>query len=242
MLTTEQIDVLRGAGERLPLGRTNALALAAAHRTLPVYQAYSEGPFGATGHGLAHDAMVQAWRVLRARPGASREGLLRTVEDAVDLAQSDLESIHRADDFGLVEGLVVESVSAAVLALGSVVSGDRESAVGAMLAAIEVDLVWAEGRSDAEGGPVSFDDVLLHHGRQVRDVELLSRPSETDENILFRDLAMRAEREGMPYLVGMRQLLVARSDVAEDPVADPAPSVRDQHDRWTDTPFRPRAR
>lgn len=213
MLTTEQIDVLRGAGDRLPLERAIALALAAAHRTLPVYQAYSEGPFGATGHGLAHDAMVKAWRVLRARPGASMDDLLRTVDDAIELAEKDLGSIHDADDFGLVEGLVVESISAAMLALSSVVSCDRESAVGAMLAAIEVDVVWAEGQADVDGGPVSFDEVVRHHRLQVRDVGLLSGPSEADENILFRDLAMRAEREGMPYLVGMRQVMVARRDV-----------------------------
>lgn len=210
MLTTESIDFVRDACNTLSLPRANALALAAAHRTLPIYQAYSEGPFGAKGHGVVHDAMVQAWRVLRGRPGVSQGGLGRKVDEAVGLAEKDLELINGVDDFGLAESLSIESISTAVLALNAMTSGARESVFDALAAAIEVDLVWAEWRADASGGVVSSDEVSVHYGQQVRDINLLSDTIGGDEDKVFRDLAMRAEREGMPYLGQMRQIVARK--------------------------------
>lgn len=207
MLTTEQIDCVRDACNALSLPRANALALAAAHRTLPIYQAYSEGPFGAKGHGVTHDAMVQAWRVLRGRPGVSQGRLGRKVDEAVGLAEKDLELINGAENFGLAESLSIESISTAVLALNAMDSGDRKSVFDALATAIEVDLVWAEWRDDVTGGVVSSDDVSVHYGKQLRDINLLSDTIGADENIMFRDLAMRAEQEGMPYLGQMRDLV-----------------------------------
>ncbi len=48
---------------------------------------------------------------------------------------------------------------------------------------------------------------MTHYGQQVRDIALLSGADESDEKLLFRDVAMRAEREGMPFLVRMRELV-----------------------------------
>jgi hypothetical protein len=210
MLTQDQIDHVRHACSGLPPRRANALGLAAAYRTLTVYQAYSEGPFKAGGHGASHDAMVYAWRTLRGRQGASISGLRRKVKSARDMAERDIEMLGGSDDFDLLEALTIESISAAVLALGAMLSGDRESIFDAMMTAIEIDLVWSESLADSAAESVPSDGVAVHYSQQVRDIQILFSAEGVGEDVLFRDLAFCAEREGMSYLVRARELVAAR--------------------------------
>ncbi|MFJ4833602.1 hypothetical protein ACIP79_27375 [Streptomyces sp. NPDC088747] len=209
MLTKEEIGRIEAACGELALERVFVLSLAAAHRTLPVYQAYSEAHAGLKGYGLVHDGLVGAWRVLRARPGASAVELAPRLEAAIRSAESDLESINMIAEFGLAEALAVESISAANLALRAFLEESRSSAFNAVVGALEVDSVWAEGEAERSGseGDVSWDRVMTHYGQQVRDIDLLSGVDNSDQNRLFGDIAMCAEREGMPFLVQMRKLV-----------------------------------
>ncbi|MFC5724372.1 hypothetical protein ACFP1Z_29885 [Streptomyces gamaensis] len=213
MLTQEQIDRVEAACQELPLERVFALSLAAAHRTLPVYQAYSEAHPKLRGHGLVHDALVGAWRVLRARPGASAVQLTPRIEDAINSAQSELHLINEADEFLLPEALAAESITAATLALSAYREGSRADAFNAMIGALEVDRVWAEGEADQgeHEGLVSWDRLMSHYAQQVRDIDLLSDIGESNEKQLFRDVAMRAEQEGMAFLIPMRGIVSATS-------------------------------
>ncbi|WAL94673.1 hypothetical protein [Streptomyces sp. Je 1-369] len=209
MLTKEEIGRIETACGELALERVLVLSLAAAHRTLPVYQAYSEAHAELQGYGLVHDGLVGTWRVLRARPGASAVELAPRLEAAIRSAESDLESINRVDEVGLAQALAVESISTAILALRAYLEESRSGAFNAIFGALEVDSVWAEGEAERPGveGNVSWDSLMTHYGQQVRDIALLSGADESDEKLLFRDVAMRAEREGMPFLVQMRDLV-----------------------------------
>jgi hypothetical protein len=209
MLTKEEIGRIEAACGDLALERVFVFSLAAAHRTLPVYQAYSEAHAELEGYGLVHDGLVGAWRVLRARPGASVIELTPRLEAAIRGAESDLESINTAEGFGLAEALAVESISAVTLALRAYLEESRSGAFNAAIGALEVDMVWAEGEAERPGaeGAVPWDRLMTHYGQQVRDIALLSGADESDEKLLFRDVAMRAEREGMPFLVQMRELV-----------------------------------
>ncbi|MBB5121785.1 hypothetical protein [Streptomyces eurocidicus] len=213
MLAKEEINQIRSACDELALERVLALSLAAAHRTLPVYQAYSEAHAGLGGHGLVHDGLVGAWRVLRARPGASFGELAPRVEAAIRGAESDLELINGAEGFGLPEALVVESISAATLALCAYLGRSRNDSFNALVGALEVDRVWAEGevgKSETEG-VVLWDSLMTHYRQQMRDIAALCGAGDADEKSLFRDMAMRAEREGMPFLAKMRSLVSTAS-------------------------------
>lgn len=209
MLTREQIGRIEAACGELTLERVIALSLSAAHRTLPVYQAYSEAHAELEGYGLIHDGLVGVWRVLRARPGASAVEIAPRVEAAIRSAESDLSSITAANEFGLAQSLVVESISATTLALRAYLEGSRSDAFNSIVGALEIESIWAEGEADQSGveGGVSWGRLMTHYGQQVRDIVLLSGVDAPDERSLFRDLAMRAEREGLPLLVRMRELL-----------------------------------
>ncbi|GLU47105.1 hypothetical protein [Nocardiopsis ansamitocini] len=209
MLTSEEIGRIEKACNELTLEKVFVLALAAGHRTLPVYQAYSEGNVEMKGHGLVHDGLVGAWRVLRARPGASFLEVAPRLETAIGTAESDLEAINTAGEFGLAEALAAESILAAILALRSYLEQSRNGAFNAIIGALEVDMVWAEGeaeRSNAEG-IVSWDGLMDHYGQQVRDIALLSDVDDSEKELLFRDVAMRAEQEGMHFFVRMKALM-----------------------------------
>jgi hypothetical protein len=209
MLTSEEIGRIRTACGELALERVFALSLAAVHRTLPVYQAYGEAHAELGGYGLVHDSLVGAWRVLRARPGASAAELPPRLEAAIRGAESDLELINAAEGFGFPEALAVESISAATLALRAYLEGSRSGAFDAIVGALEVDMVWAEGEADRSGseGEVSWDRLMTHYRQQLRDIAALYGVDESDEKRLFRDIATRAEQEGMPFLVRMRELV-----------------------------------
>jgi hypothetical protein len=209
MLTKDKIDRIKAACDEMTLERVSALSLAAACRTLPVYQAYGEAHAELEGHGLVHDGLVGTWRVLRARPGASAVELAPRLEAAIRGAESDLELINTAEDFGLPEALAVESISAATCALRAYLEGSRSDAFDAMLGALEVDIVWAEGEADLSGpeGGVSWDRLMTQYGQQVRDIAALSDADDSDEKRVFRDISMRAEQESMPLLDRMRGLV-----------------------------------
>ncbi len=211
MLTKEEIGRIEVACDELALERVFALSLAAAHRTLPVYQAYSEAHYGAKGYGLVHDGLVGAWRVLRARPGASVIELAPRLEAAIESAESDVESINVAHKFRLAEALAVESISAVAMALRAYLEESRNFAFNAIMGALEVDSVWAEGGAETQDaeGVISWGGLIAHYELQMRDVALLLSAGETDEKLLFREVSMRAEREGLPFLVRMRELVSA---------------------------------
>jgi hypothetical protein len=208
MLTREEIGRIESACLEGDLTRILAFSLSSAHRTLPVYQVYAEVDSGLRGFGLIHDGFVGAWRVLRARPGASRDALAPRLEVAIRDGESDLETINSAENPGLAEALTVESISAATLALRAFLEGSRSGAFDAALGALEVDSVWAEAEAElpSADGVVSWEGLRRQYEQQLRDLTLLA-PGESDEQLVFRDLATRAEREGMPYLVRMRGLL-----------------------------------
>lgn len=209
MLTKEETGRIEVACDELALERVFVLSLAAAHRTLPVYQAYSEAHYGLKGYGLVHDGLVGAWRVLRARPGASVIELAPRLEAAIESAESDVESINVAHKFGLAEALSVESISAVAMALRAYLEESRNFAFNAIMGALEVDSVWAEGGAETQDveGVISWGGLIAHYELQMRDVALLLSAGESDEKLLFREVSMRAEREGLPFLVRMRELV-----------------------------------
>ncbi|ONK14344.1 hypothetical protein STBA_51280 [Streptomyces sp. MP131-18] len=103
----------------------------------------------------------------------------------------------------------MEAISAGVLAMRAYIEKTRSLARNAVMGALEVDVVWAEWLADSPDGEgiVEWSRLREHYDYQVRDVAALLSVDKADEKDLFRDISMRAERESMPVLVRMRELV-----------------------------------
>ncbi|MCX2955425.1 hypothetical protein [Lentzea sp. NEAU-D7] len=204
MLSTSEIDVIRrGCGELDEAGLT-AFSLAAVHRVLPVYQVYGEMVRAARGHGPAHDALVAIARLLRGEGGLTSEKVRPVVDAALAGLGSDLSRIHGQSKFDLPEALAVEVVTAVTAALNGWKNASVDERLQAATGALEVDSVWSEGTA---GETVSWERLTIQYQQQVRDLEELRSIDPTTAASTCRTIAYRSEREGMPYLDGMEELM-----------------------------------
>ncbi|MDT0347776.1 hypothetical protein [Streptomyces litchfieldiae] len=209
MLAKGEIDQIKTACDELGSKRVIALSVAAGSRVLPAYQAYSEARRQVRGHGLVHDGMVGIWRVLRARPRASAAEIAPLIVEAIRRAEADFKLINETEEQTLPEELAAQSITAATHALRAYLEEPRMNAFHTLAVALEIDVVWAESEADGPNleGVVSRSHLLAHYGQQMRDAAALAAVEEAEEKRLFRDIAMRAEREGLPYLLRMRDLV-----------------------------------
>ena len=204
MLSTDDLEFIRSACAKLEKDGRTAFAVAAVHRILPVYQAYSEIHTEIQGYDPSHDTLVQISRLLRRRPGVTSELVERKIERAKSDLSADLSSVREVRESSLAESLVEEVLGAIYIVLDGWGKADLESYVQASLMALEVDLVWAEGGSDPV---VSWDGLNTQYSWQVRDLKELALGGEESGFGVYRTIAMRAEREGVAYLQRMRSLM-----------------------------------
>lgn len=204
MLSADELEFIRNACSKLENDGRASFVIAAIHRILPVYQVYSEGDTGIRGHGPSHDALVEISRLLRRRPGVSFELVGQKIERAESGLSADLSRVRGLEDFSLSASLAEETMGALSLVFRGWKRADLDCYVKASLMALEIDLIWAEGCSDAV---VSWDGLITQYGWQVRDLkELTSAQGEIAIGV-YRTIAMRAEREGVAYLERMRSLM-----------------------------------
>lgn len=209
MLSKHEIDRVGLLCAELGPSRAAAFALASAHRTLPVYQAYSERSRDLRGYGPTHDAMVGIWRVLRGRSGATVAAAASQAAMAVARATTDREKLQELGSFGLPESLAVEAISSAIFALNSFLESSLDDCRGSAMSALEIDSVWAEADADRPDSSSVVDWAALrgHYEQQVRDLEALVGADDSGLADVLRDLQFRAESEGMHYLTRMREII-----------------------------------
>ncbi|RSM78189.1 hypothetical protein DMH04_34090 [Kibdelosporangium aridum] len=209
MLTDEQAKRIREACDSMSPGRVAALALAAVHRILPVYQVYSEVHPALRGHVPTHDAIIAAWRFLRRQPGATAELAARRISAAKTAANRDLARVE-AGDVDLPESLVSATILAVMSAFDAFVGESRTAAYDAVLAALDVDVIWAEGVGDMDPtseGIVQWANMVAQYRMQSQDIDDLSVRSESEEIEALDTVYFRAESEGLAYLTRMSELL-----------------------------------
>lgn len=204
VLSADEIDVIkRMCGELDDTGLT-AFSLAAVHRVLPVYQVYAEVNTATRGHGSAHDALVAIARLLRGEGDLTSEKVRPSVDVALADMESDLSRIQGRSEVDLPEAIAVEVVTAVWAALSGWKNSSVDERFQAAMGALEVDSVWAEGTA-AE--VVSWDRLVTQYQQQVRDLEELRSSDLATAAGTYRTVAYRSEREGMPYLDGMEELM-----------------------------------
>ncbi|CAM3742664.1 hypothetical protein KIPE111705_22795 [Kibdelosporangium persicum] len=209
MLADQEARRIREACDGMPPARVTALALAAAHRVLPVYQVYSEVRSFVRGYEEVHDAIIAAWRFLRRQDGATAEIATRRIGEAEAAATKDLARLE-AGDIDLPELLVMSTVEAVMSAFDAFVNESRSAAYDAVLSALDVDIVWAEGLADADpasGGIVQWANMMAQYRMQSQDIDELFARSESEEIDALDTVYFRAESQGLVYLMRMSELL-----------------------------------
>jgi hypothetical protein len=204
VLSTGEIDVIRRGCDELDETGLTAFSLAAVHRVLPIYQVYSETHRAVKGHGLAHDALVAIARLLRGEGGLTFEKVRSVADAAMEGLESDLSKIHGRSEFGLPEAVTVEVVTAVTAALNGWKNSSADERFQSVMSALEVDSVWAE---ETAGETVSWDRLATQYQQQLRDLEALRSVDPANATGTYMTVAYRSEREGMPYLDGMEELM-----------------------------------
>ncbi|SDP94329.1 hypothetical protein SAMN05421507_12375 [Lentzea jiangxiensis] len=98
----------------------------------------------------------------------------------------------------------MEVVNAAIAVLNGWKNSSVDERFRAVICALEVDMVWVE---ETAGEVTAWERLTTQFQQQVRDLEELRSVDLVTAVHTYKTVTYRSEREGMPYLNGMEELM-----------------------------------